>query len=52
VEADLDVHERYSMRRFLRRGSDSQALIRNVPAADINMINRWRTREAEDPISQ
>jgi len=45
VDPDLDVHARYSMRRSLRRGSDSQAIAKKIPQLDIELNNRWRQQE-------
>jgi hypothetical protein len=38
--------EDYSLRRSLRRGSTTEATNNNVPATTIDMVNRWRKREA------
>jgi len=46
VDPDIDVYDRYSMRRSLRRGSDSQAIVKNIPEVDIELNNRWRQQEA------
>ena len=46
VDQDLDVHDRHSMRRSLRRGSDTQALIQRIPTHVVEMFNRWRAKEA------
>jgi len=45
IQPDLDVYDIYSLRRSLRRGSDSQAIAQNVDPADIDLNNRWRTVE-------
>lgn len=38
--------EDYSLRRSLRRGSTTEAQNKKVPEATIDLINRWRRREA------
>jgi hypothetical protein len=38
--------EDYSLRRSLRRGSTTEATNNNVPGTTIDMVNRWRKREA------
>jgi len=45
IQGDIDVFNVYSLRRSLRRGSDSQAIARNVDPADIDLNNRWRLVE-------
>ena len=45
VQPEVDVFDRYSMRRSLRRGSDSQAIAQGVDAVDIELNNRWRLQE-------
>ena len=45
VQADVDVFDRYSMRRSLRRGSDSQAIAQGIDEIVIELNNRWRLVE-------
>ena len=43
--AGVDVGD-YSLRRSLRRGSTTEAQNNGVPSTTIDLINRWRSREA------
>ena len=45
MEKDLDVRDRYSIYRSLRRGSTARAIDRKVPTPVLDLHNRWRTRE-------
>ena len=45
VQPDVDVFDRYSMRRSLWRGSDSQAIAQGIDEVVIELNNRWRRVE-------
>jgi len=42
VRTEIDVFDVFSLRRSLRRGSDSQAIAQQVAPDDIDLNNRWR----------
>jgi len=42
---EIDVFDVFSLRRSLRRGSDSQAIAQQVAPDDIDLNNRWRRVE-------
>ena len=42
VRTEIDVFDVYSLRRSLRRGSDSQAIAQQVAPDDIDLNNQWR----------
>ena len=41
----IDIRESYHVRRSLRRGSTTEALVRKIPAEVVEMNNRWRKHE-------
>jgi len=45
VRMEIDVFDVFSLRRSLRRGSDSQAIAQQVAPDDIDLNNRWRRVE-------
>ena len=45
LESDLNVRERYSIYRSLRRGSTARAVDMKVSGTAIDLHNRWRSRE-------
>ncbi|KAL7559003.1 hypothetical protein ACA910_010881 [Epithemia clementina (nom. ined.)] len=46
IPEQVDVINKYSVRRLLQRGSTSQARNKNVPKEVIELNNRWRTEES------
>ena len=45
IRDSVDIHEEYGISRLFRRGSNSEALNREVDEATIDRNNRWRKTE-------